>query len=78
MKKQLMKIPEVPSFLFDCGIPLPKDLDNHRKFQKNLLKVQVAMEDAIFNAANADTIVILDRGIMDTKGVYTIFIILPF
>ena len=52
------------------GAPFPHDEASAFTFQKNLLQLQLAMEDAFIDIATQSgrpTVILLDRGAMDGK-----------
>ena len=64
-------IPEAATLLFSGGCPFPYDENSGFIFQKNLLKLQMAIEEAFSELADASgrkTMMLFDRGLMDGKA----------
>ena len=64
-------VPEVATQLFSGGCPFPTDEQSAFTFQKNLLQLQIASEEAFVNLAIASgrkAMVLFDRGLMDGKA----------
>lgn len=68
----ILCLPEVATLLFGGGAPFPHDDDTTIAFQKNLLKLQLALEEAMEDIANASgrdrCVLLMDRGAMDGKA----------
>ena len=66
----ILCMPEVATLLFGGGAPFPHDEASAFTFQKNLLRLQLSMEDAFIDIATQSgrpTVILLDRGAMDGK-----------
>lgn len=64
-------VPENATLLFGGGVPFPSDEASAFTLQKNLLNMQMAIEDAFINIAEQSgrpTVILLDRGTMDGKA----------
>lgn len=70
----VIKIPETATLLFDCGIKLPESDIAHRYFQMKMLELQVLLEDTAFATSPDNSVILCDRGIMDTKGKNFVFL----
>ena len=67
----ILCVPECATLLFGGGAPFPRDEATGLTFQKNLLKLQLAMEDAFIDLATQSgrpSVILLDRGAMDGKA----------
>eukprot|EP00966_Prymnesium_polylepis_P161554 3733654-Prymnesium_polylepis.1 len=64
-------IPEAATMLFGGGCPFPHDETSGFVFQKNLLKLQIALEEAfteLGEASGRKCMMLFDRGLMDGKA----------
>lgn len=68
----ILCLPEVATLLFGGGAPFPHDDDTTIAFQKNLLRLQLALEEAMEDLANQSgrerCVLLMDRGAMDGKA----------
>lgn len=67
----ILCVPEVATLLFGGGAPFPHDEASALTFQKNLLKLQLSLEEAFIELATQSgrpSVILLDRGAMDGKA----------
>ncbi|KAL1508542.1 hypothetical protein AB1Y20_004641 [Prymnesium parvum] len=67
----VMCAPEAATLLFSNGAPFPHDENSGFAFQKNLLRLQIAIEEAFVDLASSSgrkAMILCDRGLMDGKA----------